>query len=79
MRIDEEFRVEQSPSGDTVMVHGRKSMTVLLRGHLVKRLERVANDRGVSVSALLEEIIEERFGLLAKSKSQDSSPSSTHA
>jgi len=70
MRIDEEFRVEQSPSGDTVMVHGRKAMTVLLRGQLVERLEHVAKDKDVSVSALLEEIIEERFGLLAKSKPQ---------
>jgi hypothetical protein len=68
MRIDEEFRVEQSPSGDTVMVHGRKAMTVLLRGHLVQCLERVARDKQVSVSTLLEQIIEERFGLLNDSK-----------
>jgi len=44
--------VEQSPSGDTVMVHSRKSMTVLLRGHLVARLERIAKERGLSVTAI---------------------------
>ena len=59
---DEEYQVEQSPSGDTVMVRGRKSMTVLLRGHLVRHLEHIAQAKGVSVSALLEEILEKQFG-----------------
>jgi hypothetical protein len=66
MSLGTEFRVEQSSSGDTVMVTSHKAMTVLLRGRLVAQVERVAKGRGISVSQLLEEVIEERFGAMVE-------------
>ena len=62
MELEKEFRVEQSPSGDTVLVHNRKAMTILLRGQMVKRLEHLARARDISVTRLLEEVVEQRFG-----------------
>lgn len=62
MKPSEEFRVEHSPSGDTVMVHSQRAITILLRGPVAERLEDVAQERRISVSRLLEEIIEQQIG-----------------
>lgn len=62
MKPNEEFRVEHSPSGDTILVHNRRAMTILLRGPTVERLERAAQEQKVPASRLLEDLIEERFG-----------------
>jgi len=61
-RMEAEFQVEHSPSGDTVMVRNRKAVTILLRGQVMERLERMAEKRGVPPSSMLEAIIEECVG-----------------
>jgi hypothetical protein len=51
------FQVESSHSGDTIMVHAPTALTMLVRGHVARRLAEAARVRGIPITRLLEEAI----------------------